>query len=180
MRPAPTRAYIYLVGTALCWSGVFVAVKVAAWSMPVPAMIAARFVAATAVFSLLSAVRRSPSPQVADLPFLALLGVIGVTVYKLLFFYGVTLSTAVNASLIVPTGVPVVSNVLAGFILGEKTTVSRVVGLVLAGASVAITSGAHAGTVGASLLGDGLLVGGLLAGHCLRCWAGLPFANARP
>ncbi len=154
----------YLLGTALCWSGVFVAVKVAATYMPVPALVAARYATATAVFALLSLARRLPQPRPVDLPFLGLLGLIGVTVYNLLFFYGVTLSTAVNASLIVPTSVPVVSSALAAMFLGEKLGLRRLGGLVAAGAGVGIISvGARAGPVGVNPLGDILLVGAVVS-----------------
>ncbi len=164
MGRTPARAYLYLIGTALCWSGVFVAVKVAASSMPVPALIAARYAAATAVFAVLSTVRPGLRPSKDDLPLLVLLGLIGVTVYNLFFFYGVSLSTAVNASLIVPTSVPVVSSLLAAMVLGEKISAGRLVGLLMAGTGVAtISIGGHGGPGPANLLGDLLLVGAVLS-----------------
>lgn len=132
--------------------------------MPIPALVAARYAAATAVFAGLSALRPGPRPAMGDLPLLAMLGLIGVTVYNLLFFYGVSLSTAVNASLIVPTSVPVVSNILAAGLLGEKITRGRVGGLLLAAAGVATVSiGGQAGFGPVSLIGDLLLVGAVLS-----------------
>lgn len=77
-----------------------------------------------------------------DLFMLSLLGLLGVTVFSILFFYGVVLSTGTNGSLLVNTQ-PIFASFLAPLIIRErfsfKNILASVVGVV--GITIVVTGG---------------------------------------
>jgi drug/metabolite transporter (DMT)-like permease len=67
-----------------------------------------------------------------DFPKLILLGLLGVATNQLLFFHGLNLTSPIDASIII-TAVPVIVLIFSAFILKEKITINKLVGLLLGG-----------------------------------------------
>jgi drug/metabolite transporter (DMT)-like permease len=91
-----------------------------------------------------------------DLLLLATCGMFGVAVNQLFFFHGLNLSSSINSGIIMATN-PILVVILSFFILKEKITVGKSVGILL-GTSGAILLTLTAGTgKGDSVLGDTFL-----------------------
>lgn len=91
-----------------------------------------------------------------DLLLLATCGMFGVAVNQLFFFHGLNLSSSINSGIIMATN-PILVVILSFFILKEKITVGKAVGILL-GTSGAILLTLTAGTgKGDSVLGDTFL-----------------------
>ncbi len=67
-----------------------------------------------------------------NFPKLILLGLLGVATNQLLFFHGLNLTSPIDASIII-TAVPVIVLIFSAFILKEKITINKLVGLLLGG-----------------------------------------------
>src|SRR5207253_3934395 len=105
---------------------------------------------------------RAPRVARGDLPTTALLGLIGLCISMLTQFAGTRLSTAANGALIT-SATPAFLVLFAWPILGERLTLPRVLGLLLATAGVGVTTllaGEEVALGGGSrvLLGNALLV----------------------
>lgn len=104
-------------------------------------------------------------PRLGDLPWLALLGFLGVFANQLLFIHGLERTTATNAAILMPS-IPVFA-VAVGAILGiERVGPGRVLGILLAGTGAAVMVNPLRFS-----LAEGTLVGnGMILGNCL-CFA---------
>lgn len=94
-----------------------------------------------------------------DLPLLALCGFLGVSANQLLFFSGLNLTTPINASLI-QTLIPVLVLVVAGFMIKEKITWRKTLGVVtgIVGAGLLITNKGNVHFGNEQFTGDLLIV----------------------
>lgn len=112
-----------------------------------------RVLGATLLFWLLYLRKRTPVPA-TDLGRLALCAVFGVAVNQLMFFHGLMRTTPVNASIIM-VATPVLVLALSAYLLGERLTWLKLMGVFLGaiGAVVLVLAGADA-QLGAGHLGD--------------------------
>src|SRR5262245_36155702 len=127
-------AYLYLVLSALCFAGAWVAGKVAVRTMPPMALAVGRFAIASALLWLWSRRRSTTSPRVprADLPFILAMGITAVAGYNILFLYGLERAPASDGALIVPGLAPVLAAIMGRVFLKERMSARGVLGLVIA------------------------------------------------
>jgi drug/metabolite transporter (DMT)-like permease len=164
-------ADLYLTFTILFWGVNFSVVKFALADLPPLAFNGLRFtIAATTMLILAFATGHRFKFQPRHLPALVGLGLLGNTAYQLLFIFGVSQTTADNASLILAT-VPVWV-ALVGTLAGVEHVQAKGwlgVGLSLVGVVTIILGSDRQATFqfgGATFVGDGLI---LLA---TLCWSG--------
>ncbi len=155
-----TRVDIGLVLTILVWGVNYAVIKAALAELQPLVFNAIRFSLATLTLALL--VRgRGPTPRISrpDLVRLALLGVLGNTIYQMIFILGIARTTAANASLIMAS-CPVMVAVL-GTALGRDRLPAPAwagVGLAVAGLTLLLASGREGGLASGNLTGDLLIL----------------------
>jgi drug/metabolite transporter (DMT)-like permease len=157
------------LGAAAIWGGMYVVSKFVLGFVPPLTLVLARLVVGALTLGLIAALSGQPRVCRRDLPFMALLGFVGLAVSMVAQFAGTRLSTAANAALIT-SATPAFLVLFAWPILGERLTLARVVGLALATAGVAATT---------LLAGESVdLAGGsaLLAGNALLVVAAVTWA----
>lgn len=165
------RIYLLLVLTTVFWGSAFTASKVAVASVSPTVAAFFRF-GLGALFMLL--ILRLGKRETRNIPkqfrgSVILLGVTGVALYNLFFFWALHFSKASDGSMIIPTMSPVITVLLAALWWKEKLQRSRLVGLAVA----------LAGTLlffSGILMGDGVgggerLIGGLFFLLSAICWA---------
>jgi drug/metabolite transporter (DMT)-like permease len=112
-----------------------------------------RVLGATLLFWLVKLAMNREKVEKKDLLLLAACGVFGVAVNQLFFFHGLNLSSSINSGIIMTVN-PILVVLLSFFVLKEKITVLKSVGIFL-GALGAILLTLKAGTaMGDSILGD--------------------------
>ena len=112
-----------------------------------------RVLGATLLFWFVKLAVNREKVEKKDLLLLAVCGVFGVAVNQLFFFHGLNLSSSINSGIIMTVN-PILVVILSFFVLKEKITVLKSVGIFL-GALGAILLTLKAGTaMGDSILGD--------------------------
>ena len=115
-----------------------------------------RVTGATFLFWLLIFPKGNFKIERKDVPLFALCGLFGVAINQLFFFHGLNLSSSINSGIIMTVN-PILVLILSYFIINERITVRKSIGIFL-GASGAILLTLAAGTgSGDSLLGDTFL-----------------------
>ncbi len=115
-------------------------------------------------------ISRRGAPSHRDVGHLMLLGTLGVTVFAVLLFYGIKLSTSSLSSILANTQ-PIFAPLLARLMIGERFTARQFVGILvgMAGMSFVVTEGRLSGSQDwdAELLGNILC---LLASVCISLY----------
>jgi drug/metabolite transporter (DMT)-like permease len=112
-----------------------------------------RVIGATLLFWLVKSLMVQEKIQRKDLLLLATCGLFGVAVNQLFFFHGLNLSSSINSGIIMALN-PIMVVILSYFILKEKITNTRIIGILL-GATGAVLLTLKGGTgKGDSILGD--------------------------
>lgn len=112
-----------------------------------------RVLGATVLFWIVKSLFIRESIQRKDLLLLASCGIFGVAVNQLFFFHGLNLSSSINSGIIMTVN-PILVVILSFFVLKEKITLVKSIGIFL-GATGAILLTLKAGTkMGDSILGD--------------------------
>lgn len=165
--PTETRARLGLPTTdltmllvVLIWGANFSIVKIALQQFPPLAFAALRFLVAGVLLWLIMRWREGSQPMSrAVLWKLTWVGIIGNTFYQVCFIYGISISSAANAALLIATTPAMIAG--AGALLGqEKLRRPVVIGIGMALAGVALVLAARGLTFSSeSLIGDLLLVG---------------------
>ena len=135
----PTTAYLLLVLAALCWGGNFVLGRAMHAEIPPIAFNFWRWVVAVAVLAPFAA---RPAFRHRDLiranwRVILMLALLGITVFNTLAYTALSLTTAVNAALIMAS-LPVVITVLSFAIYGERVARRQAVGVGLSLLGVAV------------------------------------------
>ena len=123
--------------TILFWSSAFAGIRAGLRSYSPVHLALLRFLVASAVLALLAVARRLKLPPRHDLPGIALLGMIGITVYHVALNIGEVTVTAGAASLII-AAVPIFSALLATAFTGERLTRWGWAGILLSFGGVAL------------------------------------------
>lgn len=108
--------------TLLVWSSAFAGIRAALAAYSPGHVALLRFITASVVLAIYALITRMPMPKSRDLPAIALLGFIGITVYHLTLTYGEVTVTAGAASLIIAAA-PMFSALLAMIFLDERLKV---------------------------------------------------------
>ncbi|MBA4494182.1 DMT family transporter [Paenactinomyces guangxiensis] len=132
--PGHRMSYFVLITTMVFWGSAFVSSKVAIDSVPPSVAALIRFGLAALFMLLFLRTRRKEIRTVPRESWfgLAILGLLGVAVYNLLFFWGLAFSRASDGTMIIPTLSPAVTVLLAALFLKEKLGRKQVGGLCLA------------------------------------------------
>ncbi|MEU7857014.1 DMT family transporter [Nonomuraea sp. NPDC049141] len=178
--PVRTRPYLLLGTTMLLWGSGFGSSKVIVDYLPHPVVAALRFGGgAVALLIALRLFRRGGEARRAswrDRARAAGAGVLGVFVYNVLFFWGLSLAPAIDGSTIVPVMSPVLTTTFLLLTGKEKASPARVAGLAVGAAGALIF---FAGSGGAAGGGQGRLAGDLLFLLSACCWAAFTLAGRR-
>ncbi len=183
--PRLTTADALLLFTVFVWGGNFSAVKFGLSELPPLAFNAIRFSCGGSALVIAARVAGQRWHfQRRHLPFLIGLGLLGNTLYQLLFIYGAAATTADNAALILAT-VPVWV-ALGGALTGlERVTAAGWLGVVMSVCGIATivlgadrAAGFHFG--GASLAGDALVLLGTLCWSAFTLMGRLAMRHYRP
>ncbi|MFF5210957.1 DMT family transporter [Streptosporangium sp. NPDC000396] len=181
--PVGTRPYLLLATTMLLWGSGFSSSKVIVDHLPHSVVAVLRF--GGGALALLVALRlsrrdgeggdrRRSSPR--DWARAAGAGVLGVFVYNLLFFWGLSLAPAIDGSTIVPVMSPVLTTAFLLVTRQEKASAARVAGLACGAAGAVIF---FLGSGGAAGGGQARLAGDLLFLLSAGCWAGFTLLGRR-
>jgi drug/metabolite transporter (DMT)-like permease len=158
------EATALLVLANALWGASYVVAKVALEEIPAPLLAALRFTVAAVVLWLVTVSRRSAMPSRRDAGKLLGLGVVGIAMNGLLGYWGISLTTATDAALLI-VGEVLFTAALAVILAGEHLNTFRRVGLVtgLVGVVVLIAGGASDSLplAPARPLGDVLILAGL-------------------
>ena len=122
------RALIYIAIALITWSSAYAAIAYALASFTPGEVALARLFIGSVCFVLLMWARRTPLPRRKDWPQLALLGVIGLTVYHLCLNYAETRIASGTAAILISL-VPAATATLSAFWIGERIGARRVMGL---------------------------------------------------
>jgi len=165
--PRRTSAELALLATVVIWSLNFTAVKVGVGSIPPLAFSVTRFAIGAGV-TLVVALRLEGRPRFrrADLPWLIIGALIGITINQAAFVGALRESTASNAALLIGT-IPVWTSVIAVLTRQERLTLHHWLGLAsgLLGAAL-IVFGSSAGAADSQTF-----LGALLALVTAASWA---------
>jgi len=164
-----------MVGLVVCiWGANFIVIKSAFRDMPPLAFNAVRMTVAALVLGL-AWILRERQKKMPWSDWLGLLGagLLGNTLYQLLFVTGLDLTTSGISALLIGT-IPIWTGVLALILGWERVTLKTWGGIFMTLVGIAlVTLGSPAGPSGASLLGNALT---LLAASC---WAGYTVLSKR-
>ena len=122
------RALIYIAIALLTWSSAYAAIAYALASFTPGEVALARLAIGSLCFVLLQWMRRAPLPRRGDWLQLAVLGVIGLTVYHLCLNYAETRIASGTASILISL-VPAVTAALSAFWIGERISARSALGL---------------------------------------------------
>jgi drug/metabolite transporter (DMT)-like permease len=172
-------AHLLLTVTMALWGGAFASSKVVVDALPHSVAAFLRFgggALALLAALRLSADRRRTPPGWRARGRAALVGVLGVFVYNVCFFWGLSLAPAMDGSLIIPVLSPVLT---AAFVLltgRETASAGRVAGLTLGLAGAVVFFLGAGGTAGG---GSGRLAGDLLFLASAVCWSAFTLLGPR-
>ena len=136
--------YLLVSITAFFWGANFVLGGFVLEDMPPLWAAAIRFALAVLLMLIIVSFRREPvfAPLRQHASTYAMLGVVGIVAFNLLFFYALTETSANNAALIMATN-PLLTTMIAAMVLGERPGMRHFVALPVAliGVTVVITHG---------------------------------------
>jgi drug/metabolite transporter (DMT)-like permease len=162
------------------WSSAFAAAKVALRDCPPLTLLTIRFFVAGALMLAWAAVtRRLPRMRLRELLQLAMLGILNSGLYLGLSWCGMKTVSSAFAAILISTN-PLLTGVLAGPVLGERTDARKLIGLCLGLAGVVIVLRSRLSDLGGGMHEDvrGTL---LVAGGLLSLVAGtLAFKRLKP
>ena len=161
--------YLKLLFAMLVWGGTFTSARLLGNELDPAISAFLRFFLASSFMLVLLYIKEGRLPAITRRQFLPLLGMglTGIALYNLLFFYGLVYTEAGRGSLITATN-PLLTALGAAFIFKEKFTLIRLFGFLLcvAGAILIITKGDLS-----ALVQDGIGKGELAFIGCAFSWA---------
>ncbi|MGW7256255.1 DMT family transporter [Streptomyces sp. NPDC054834] len=171
-------AHLLLTVTMVLWGCAFASSKEVVGQVPHSVAAFLRFgggALALLVALRLSADRRT-RPGWRERGRAAMAGVLGVFVYNVCFFWGLSLAPAMDGSLIIPVLSPVLTSAVVLLAGRETASAGRVAGLVLGLAGAVVF---FLGAGGAAGGGGGRLAGDLLFLAAAACWAAFTLLGPR-
>lgn len=163
------RVYIGLVLTMCFWGSSYATSKMLVFEVPYEVAALLRFgLGALLMIGIQFRLSGKLIPERKYWGQLTLLGLVGITLFNLFFFGGLSLAPSADAGMIVPTMSPIITTLAGMLFLGEPVRAGRIAGFAVSFAGVLlffkgvlINSGGNDGRV----LGDLLLLG------AAGCWA---------
>jgi drug/metabolite transporter (DMT)-like permease len=175
---ARTRSWgatdLLMLGAVIIWGINFTVVKLAIQDFSPMAFNALRFGLATVVMLVILGWRARPSGDHeplgvarADIPAMILLGLLGHTIYQLIFIHGLARTTPANSSLLMATS-PIWVVVIGYLLRIERVNRRMWAGILLSFCGIIVLV---AGGEGGVSLGGSVLVGDLMILSCAIMWA---------
>ena len=155
------RVYGALISAMLVWGFSFLAIKSVVGTIPVFSLNFVRFAIAALLLGLLSLARRRLVVPKRDLAVIAGLSLLSPVGYFLFETYGVSLTQASHASILI-AAIPIVVYLIAFARKQESATWRKTVGILLAFTGVLTIVLSASGEHGASLIGDLYILGAVL------------------
>lgn len=166
----------YLFGAILLWGNTFATAKIVLTGLPPAVFVATRFALASAVLLLILRMRGSLLlPRRQELPALIMLGFIGITLNQTVWSFGLALTTASKAAVLIATA-PIFTNLIVSVrrALGRGGSLDGALGP-LAWCGILLSFGGVFLVLNNSLtsitLGDGTLLGDLCFLTAAMLWA---------
>ncbi len=163
------KTYLKLLFAMLVWGGTFTSARLLGNELDPAISAFLRFLIASSFMLVLLYFKEGRLPAITKRQFLPLLGMglTGIALYNLLFFYGLVYAEAGRGSLIIATN-PLLTALGAAFIFKEKFTLIRIFGFLLCitGAVLIITKGDFS-----ALVHEGIGEGELAFIGCAFSWA---------
>ncbi|AFM40678.1 DMT(drug/metabolite transporter) superfamily permease [Desulfosporosinus acidiphilus SJ4] len=166
-------ANLAMLAVIIFWGISYVSIKITVVEIPPITMALIRFALASIILGI---ILRRVEPQArldkSDLPKMFLGGVFGITIYFLFENYGVKLSSATNASLIVSV-VPIITIMLDILFFHSKLSIMKIAGVFIAigGSYLAVTAN------GKVDLNSGHFLGNILMLCAMLSWAFFTLVN---
>jgi len=155
------RVYGALISAMLVWGFSFLAIKSVVGTIPIFSLNFIRFAIAALLLGLLSIVRRRLIVPKRDLAVIAGLSLLSPVGYFLFETYGVSLTQASHASILI-AAIPIAVYLIAFARKQEPATWRKTAGILLAFAGVLTIVVSARGDRGASLIGDLFILGAVL------------------
>ncbi|MEO6503031.1 MAG: EamA family transporter [Jatrophihabitantaceae bacterium] len=114
--------------TLLCWASAFVGIRDAVRYFSPGSLALFRYLIASVVLAAMLAATRSPLPRLRDWPRLALVGLLGITIYNLALNFGSQSIQAGSAAFLIQTS-PLFTAIFAVLLLNERVTRIAFVGM---------------------------------------------------
>ncbi len=131
------RTYLALITTMLLWSSAFAGIRAGLTAYSPGHVALLRFLVASAVLIIYAAITRLGLPEWKDVPRIALLGFLGITIYHVALNYGEVSVTAGAASLLIGA-VPAITALIATIFLKERLKVWGWIGIAVSFSGVAL------------------------------------------
>lgn len=161
--------YLELLIVVIIWGASFVASKYALQSLSPVLLTFTRFTIASFLFAPIIYLKKKIRQNIErkDVPMLALLGLLGITLLMILQLFGLKYTSATNVSLLI-TLTPIITLLLSRKILKEKTSIFMILGIVmgLIGAFLVVTNG----SLGISTRTNDL-IGAMFIFSNIICWS---------
>lgn len=158
MRHARFRVHLALAFIQLTFGALHVVGKAALAHVPPLALAGMRVLGAVPLVVLLALALERSRPARSDWPALGLLGFLGVFVNQIAFILGLSLTSAANAAILMPT-IPVFATGFALLMRIERPSMARLGGVACAAAGALVLVGTRPPAAGAGFyLGNALLL----------------------
>ena len=132
MKGTSTKAHLALLGANLIYGANFLIAKgVMPNKIGPSALVFFRIVGAGLLFWIIKSFIKETIDK-KDYPMIVLCAIVGVTTNQLLFFHGLNLTSPIDAS-IISTSIPVMVLIFSAFILKEKITKYKILGIAIGG-----------------------------------------------
>lgn len=113
------KALAVLLVTIIFWSSAFAGIRAGLASFSPSHLALLRFMSASLILIIIAIVTKIPMPEKCDLPYIFIIGFIGMSSYHTLLNYGEQTVTAGSASLLIGS-VPIITTILANIFLKER------------------------------------------------------------
>lgn len=117
--PALWRVALAISTTVLLWASAFVGIRATVTHFSPGSLAMTRFAVASVTLGIVAVALRTKLPAMRDWPRLAVVGLLGVTLYNIALNYGSQFMQAGSASFLINTA-PIFTAIFATFLLGER------------------------------------------------------------
>lgn len=160
MAKSTLTAHLALFGVALIYGSNYVIAKGIMPDIVGPSgFIFLRVYGASILFLSVIFILRKKMPDKKDLGRLALCGLFGIAINQLMFFNGLSRTTAINSAIIMTT-TPIIVLILSAIILKERVTSRKIIGIIFGavGAIGLVVLSARGNLPGVSVTGDSMIL----------------------
>lgn len=131
MKNSKIIPYIFITFVMIIWGLSFLSIKVAVQALAPMTLALARFIIASLILLIILKLKEPEAVlRKQDIPLMALSGIAGITIYFFFENYGVMLTTASTASIIIAT-IPVLTALADYIFCGNRINIAKVAGVAM-------------------------------------------------